>query len=428
MTEPRQSLLFELASKEVLNDAWLLLNKDNQDSKGWSGTTIKDFSQNLESNIDSLSGLLKANRFHFSATRAAIIKKDNGNYRPLQIPEIKDRVVLKAMSILLERELRHVLSQSEGISFAYQQGKGVREAVLKMKSSYLQEGKVILKADIINFFEEVKKEKLLNDILYPNLRDDSMNKLIIESMSQKLEGLKRIKGQKHLFKNVGLGIPQGNPLSPLLSNIYLSSFDLYCKEKNYSLIRYADDFIVICNSEEEANKGYEDISNFLDEQFSLKIHALNLKNGKTEIINPQEKEFSFLSIKFDGQNIYPGKETIGVLKQRIRRIVKKGELNRALFNDIYEVMEKWIALYSYTDIERYFEKIDSFLINELSNKFQRKDYNYITSKCKYLAQKVRNKQHNKSTKSFWRKVDLISVLPKFVRDITRQARMSMTSS
>nr|WP_321358851.1 reverse transcriptase domain-containing protein [uncultured Draconibacterium sp.] len=111
------------------------------------------------------------------------MKKDNGKYRPLQIPEIRDRLVLKAISILLEEQLSNVLSESDDVSFAYQKGKGVREAVLKMKMSY-SHGDVILKADIINVFEEVKKDKLLNELIYPNLTDSSINELIEKAMSQ----------------------------------------------------------------------------------------------------------------------------------------------------------------------------------------------------------------------------------------------------
>jgi len=408
------SLLIQLAETENLIKAWNLLNKENEYSYGFSGLSIKDFNQNLESNIEVLSKELKENTFHFSATRAAIIEKDNGKYRPLQIPEIRDRVVLKAMAVLLEEQFSETLSKSDKISFAYQRGKGVREAVLQLKSLYQQEGKVILKADIINFFEEVQKDKLLKDKIYPNLKDNSIDQLISDSVSQKLDGLNRIKKEhRQLFKNAGYGIPQGNPLSPLLSNIYLSEFDLYLKELGYLVIRYADDFIVVFKSEEDAKKGYANISKFLNDKLSLKIHSLGALNGKTQIINPKEKELSFLSIKFDGNNIYPDKDTLGLLKNKLRSVIKNGELSSQLYQEIYEVIEKWIALYSYTDIERYFDEIDTFLKSRLIKKFG--NIHYKTLKCKSLAKKVRNKQYNKSSKSIWRNKDLVNILPRFFR-------------
>lgn len=418
--ENKETLLKQLASKENLMNAWNLLNKENLESHGLSGMTIKKFSQNLDSNLDQIHSELLKGTFNFSSTRAAIIKKDTGKFRPLQIPEIRDRVVLKAMAILLEQNLNEILLKSEGISFAYQQGKGVREAILKMKSSYQQGRKIILKADIINFFEEVKKDKLLNELIFPNLKDDSINKLITESISQNLGGRKKINKQhQSLFKNAGNGIPQGNPLSPLLSNIYLSDFDLYLKHSGYSLIRYADDFLVLFNSAEEAKKGYEKISIFLKESFSLLIHPLDEGNGKTEIIDPKEIEFSFLSIKFDGDNIYPNKSTLGFLKGKIKNLIKTTELNPLLFKNINEIIEKWIAPYSYLDIERYFDDIDNYVISNLTKKFGKN--NYKITKCRKLAQKVRTKQYEKGEKSFWRNSELKSILPQFIRQIKRVA-------
>lgn len=415
------SLLNQLASIAHLTTAWNLLNKENEDSYGFSGTTIRDFAQNLDTSLAEISKQLLEGTFHFSPTRAAIIKKDNGKYRPLQIPEIRDRVVLKAMAILLEQQLTGILSKSEGVSFAYQQGKGVREAVLKMKSSYQKGGKVILKADIINFFEEVQKETLLKELIFPSLMDDSINKLISESLSQKLKGLKWLK-KKHqdLFRNAGKGIPQGNPLSPLLSNIYLSKFDVQLKDAGYALIRYADDFIVIFASDEEARVGYEKIAKLLREEFSLAIHPLGNKDAKTEIIDPSENEFSYLSIKFDGKNVYPGRETVGRLKTLIKQAIKKGHLNPQLFTSIYQTIEKWIAIYSYLDIERYFNEIDAFVKVELSKRFGKKKYN--PKKCKTLAHKRRVKQYHSNTKSFWRNPDLAGLLPKLFVPVTKRLR------
>ncbi len=372
--EIKNTLLDQLTSVDNLNEAWNLLKKENEDSHGLSGLTIGDFKQNLDSNIKNISTELKNGTFQFSRTRAATIRKDNGKYRPLQIPEIRDRLVLKALSILLEEQLRNILCESNDVSFAYQKGKGAREAVLKMKMSY-SPGDVILKADIINFFEQVKKDKLLKELVYPNLKDSSINQLIEKSMSQKLGGLKRIKReQRDLFKNAGLGIPQGNPLSPLLSNIYLSTFDRHIKKNGSQLVRYADDFIVIFKSIDEAQRGYEVISTYLKEQYSLGIHPLEAKNGKTEIINPMTEEISFLSIKFDGSNIYPSKESLNYLKSTIRKFIKEGDLNKELFKEIYKAIKKWMSIYSYLDIDRYFSDLDTFLSSQLKKKFGDKHY------------------------------------------------------
>lgn len=411
-----RTLLDELASVEFLTNAWTLLRKDKEESHGYSGVTIGKYSQNLDSNISRLNRDLLGGNFRFSPTRAAIIKKDNGKYRPLQIPEIWDRVVLKALSILLERELVSILSNNDEVSFAYQQGKGVREAVLKMKALSIEEGKeVILKVDIINFFEEVQKDELLNSIVFPNLKDNSISKLIEEAMSQKLKGLNRFKKeQKLLFKNAGKGIPQGNPLSPLLSNVYLSDFDQFLQNKGYSAIRYADDFIVLFQSIEEAAEGYELIRAYLIDNCGLRIHPLSDNNNKTEIVLPKESDFSFLSVKFDGNEIYPGKSSLGYLKSKIAKTIRLGELNEDLYKELHLHLDRWIALYSYMNIERYFKTIDDYVLVHLKKKFGSKKFK--VTKCWKLARNRRHKQMNNGKNSWWKGKKINKLLPKIFQN------------
>jgi len=390
----KKTLIKELSAIETLKKSWVLLNRENEDSFGLSGVSIKDYEKDLEVNILQLSKEISKGEYIFSYTRAAIIKKDNGKYRPLQIPEIKDRIILKAIALLLEEELKSILSKSDGISFAYQKGKGVRESVLKMKSIYDKGKKFILKADIINFFEEINKDDLIENKVLPNLRDDSINKLIIESMNQKLGGLNKL-NKKHriLFKNAGKGIPQGNPLSPLLSNIYMVDFDVFAKGKDYSLIRYADDFVILFKSFDEAKIGYEDVKNHLNKNFSLEIHPLGNNNqSKTAIIEPHNSEFSFLGVHFDGANLYPGSDKKDILKYKLKMIIE----NKDKYDDMKKVLEStidlWIAIYSYLDIDRYFDKIDTFLITLL----KKKDIKIKIEKCAILAQKRRKKQKKRS--------------------------------
>ncbi|MEH3113435.1 reverse transcriptase domain-containing protein [Pedobacter terrae] len=410
------NLLSQLASKGNLLHAWNLLKKDNEDSRGLSGITILQFAENLDANLEKISADLSNGTFKFQPTRAAIIKKDNGKFRPLQIPEISDRVVLKSLSAILETNFEQVLNESQGISFAYQRGLGIREAVLAMKAIYRQSGKVILKADIINFFEEVKKDSLLHDLIYPNLPDKSLNPLIAASLSQKVGGLNKLsKAHRKLFKNAGKGIPQGNPLSPILSNLYLSTFDLHMKEKGYPMIRYADDFVVVFKSEEEARTGYEEIKNFLTENYALNIHPLETNNGKTVIIYPEQADFGFLSIKFDGEHVYPSRETLGFLKGKLKQTINAIEIGVTPLSEIEKVIEKWIAIYSYTDVERYFEEIDMYVNSKLERHFR--SSRYKIKKCRKLAYRVRVRQHDKSTHSFWRNTKLKDILPAFIKKI-----------
>jgi RNA-directed DNA polymerase len=105
------------------------LNKTNGHSHGLSGESIQDFERNLSTRISSISSKLINGEFEFSATRAVALLKSNGSYRPLQVPEIQDRLVSKAIALVLEDELEILLEGSNGVSFAYQKKLGIKEAI-----------------------------------------------------------------------------------------------------------------------------------------------------------------------------------------------------------------------------------------------------------------------------------------------------------
>ncbi len=115
----------------------------------------------------------------------------------------------------------------------------------------------------------------------------------------------------------------------------------------------------------------------------------------------------------DGSNIYPSKESLNYLKSTIRKFIKEGDLNKELFKEIYKAIKKWMSIYSYLDIDRYFSDLDTFLSSQLKKKFG--DKHYKTTKCYHLANGIRTSQYNKSSNSFWKKVELSRILPRFKR-------------
>lgn len=105
------SLLEKISSAENLRNAWKKLNKLNKESHGLSGESISTFETNLEDKILSISNQLRNNTYKFSSYRPVLIQKSNGKYRPLQIPEISDRLVLKAIAIELEEQFFDLLKK-----------------------------------------------------------------------------------------------------------------------------------------------------------------------------------------------------------------------------------------------------------------------------------------------------------------------------
>jgi len=362
MSTPK--LLERLYSLEHLAFAWKNIDKANPESFGLSGESIAEFGENIETNLQNLSHQIKSGTFQFFKTRPYLIAKDNGKFRPLQIPEVRDRIVLKGIAIILEEQLQKNLVSSEGISFAYQKGKGIQNALSRVKEHYDNGNHIIYEADIIDFFGTVSRDKIIKQVC-DQLSDPSLNDFIKSGITPKVGSLESIPfDQQYLFIDKG-GIPQGNALSPLFSNIYLSPFDAEMKRIGYHLVRYADDFVILAPSKEVAIQAYEDSRTYLKDQLALDIHELSeAQTSKTRIVDPKKDLFSFLSVSFDGINLFPS------IKNKDRFIDKILSLcNSTKDRNIIKVLNKvknshdgWISTFLFTDVERYFEEID-WIIN-----------------------------------------------------------------
>lgn len=382
--------LKRIGSEDALRNAWRHLNKSNPDSYGLSGETISDFKKNLESKIPLTSQAILSGMYKFSKTRASLIPKDNGKLRPLQIPEIEDRLVLKSLAIQIEQELNSKLKRSAGVSFAYQKGVGIRDAITKIVEYYEQGFHFVLEADIVNFFDKVEKRRLLQQYIYPNLPTSPVvNKLIEKALSQKLDLSNISDDDKKYFKDIEKGIPQGNPLSPLFSNIYLYSFDEYMINQKYRLVRYADDFIVMLKSQNEAETCFERVKNFLNTELDLDLHPLGTKS---KIIHLDKETLSFLSITFDGNKLYPSEQNLIRFKESINTICHANSSNKTILEIIQKVknaLDGWLSSYFFTDIDRYFEEVDSHVNKQVYLALNKKNWKFTNATRGKLKKKFR---------------------------------------
>lgn len=372
-----KTILEKISSIESLKTAWEKLNKYNKSSQGLSKETIRDFDKNVNERILAISASLLKGTYSFRPTRGVLIPKTNGKFRPLQIPEISDRLVLKSIAIELEEIFKSVIDKSDGYSFAYQKKLGIKDATLKIVEHY-QNGYVYsLEADLINFFGTVNKEKLLNNDIFPNLPDNSINGLLIKALNQKVGGLEEFNTiQKSYFENIDQGIPQGNPLSPLFSNIYLSPFDTCLINKNYKLVRYADDFVILCKTKKECENAYTDCCEIL-KSIELDIHSLE-EGKKTKILKIENDFLTFLSVTFNGKETYPSAENFERLKSKIREICN-GKISYSvltLLKKLVNVQDGWISAFIFTDLHRYSEELDFFINRQLFLALNSNRYNW----------------------------------------------------
>jgi RNA-directed DNA polymerase len=379
MLKVKPTLLQEISQVKFLSEAWRLLNTSNKKSRGLSKTSIKDFESNLKNNIKFLSNSLSTGSFKFSPVKGVALSKKNKGFRPLMISEVQDRIVHKALALKLESKLARKYKIKNVCSFAYQKKLSIQDAILKMVSYYRQGYVHILEADIQSFFPTVDKQMLLKDVC-SNLPDNTLDLLIQGSLNQELGNRTELEKRDQkiyddIFFSSEEGIPQGNALSPLLANIFLAKFDQRMIKSKIKMIRYADDFIILCKTREDAKKAYSIAVNELETKLKLKLYPLKEEATKGEkisrILKPTETPFSFLSVKFDGNNCsVSDKKMIGIITKlnefSSRKSLKENFPDQELglvqvLVKVRNAVEGWIAAYSFLDIEHQIIELDKYV-------------------------------------------------------------------
>lgn len=249
-----RTLFASLCSKKALIAAFNAIGK-RAGSRGVDDITVESFRHNLDQEITSVQAALKRGTFRFSALRpVAIPKKAPGEYRPLLVPTVRDRVVQRA--ILREIAPRIVPVTAFERSHAFRSGVGVRTAVVQLAKEMRKGKRTVLVVDIEDFFPSID-ETVLFDELNAFLPDNSLRSLLGQLRAWEIGELASLPvNKRRCFPKSGTGLPQGSALSPLLSNFFLRSFDAAAERSAWAVIRYADDIAVPCETADEAKEAY----------------------------------------------------------------------------------------------------------------------------------------------------------------------------
>ena len=274
------SRLMEMICRmENLNEAFLDV-RQSRGCAGSDGVSIAAFDRKRVEQLTILQKELVNGKYRPKILKVFEITKSDGSTRTLKVPSVRDRVAQQAVLRIINSVWE---AEFEPTSFAYRKGRSVRQAIKRVEQ-YREEGCLwVLRADVDNYFDEIPRQNLL-ERFEQRIRDDQVVSLVknwIEVGSTKIE------------PTTGRGIPQGLSVSPLLSNIYLDRFDEAIDGLGYKMVRYADDFLIACRDEKEAQDALSDVER------ELKFDRLSLHDKKTYITS-FAKGFSFLGYIFIG--------------------------------------------------------------------------------------------------------------------------------
>ena len=326
-----------------------------------SEETIEIFEDHLSTNIKTISSQLKKGTYKLSPVRGVLIEKPGKkDKRPLRVPEVRDRLVLKAIALKVDEYLSPNYNLDNECSFAYRKNRNVESAIRKMVEYYQEGFTVILEADIEKFFDSVDRTKLL-PMVYRHLPDDSLNKLIADGLSQEVANLHQSTLHAHYFDGPDECIPQGNALSPLFANVYLSSFDHRMMKEDFRMVRYADDFIVMVKTIDQAKAALLVAKEELEIKLGLKLHPLgDNPDSKTRIVYPSKHPFTFLSIRFDGHSLWVSEKKVTALKEKINAVTQSASNSNLLrvLTRMRNLLEGWLSSFKFVEVERCYKEID----------------------------------------------------------------------
>jgi len=329
------SLIDKVYSRRCLQAAFARV-KRNKGAAGVDHQSIEMFEADLEKNLTWLNEQLKAGSYRPQAIRRKYIPKPGRRkeWRPLGIPTIRDRVVQTAISFAIGPIFERDFAEC---SYGFRPGRGCKDA-LRQVEQLLQAGYTwVVDADIQGYFDNIPHQ-LLMDQIKEKIADSRLLLLIEAYLNQRvMEECKSWEPES--------GTPQGAIISPLLSNIYLNPLDHLLAEKGYAMVRYADDFVVLCPDENAARTALA-----VTQQW-MTARGLTLHPEKTRLVDATQKGgFDFLGYHFERRMKWPGKKSIKKLRDTLRPKTKRsnGHSTEFIITEINKTTRGWFEYFKHS--------------------------------------------------------------------------------
>lgn len=229
-----------LLSVEMLYGAWIRVKK-NRAAGGVDGEDAARFEEDIEANLEKIIRDVVSGGYKPFPARLVEIPKENGGVRPITIFCIRDKILQTAVNYYLEFAFKKIFSD---VCFGFRRSRGVLDAVAYIVSRINSDTRIFVKADIENFFGSIDRELLIEILERNNIHPYALWLIDLWINSPCARGTKLYKCAK--------GIPQGLPLSPTLSNIYLTGFDRFAQTAGIEIARYSDDMLFLADNEVDA--------------------------------------------------------------------------------------------------------------------------------------------------------------------------------
>ena len=343
------SLYGQMLYVENFNQAWESV-KGNAGAKGVDGQTIEQFGEDWVNSLAQVWRECKSKTYKAQPVRRVYIDKASGGKRPLGIPSVRDRIVQQALRQVLEPIFDPMF---QDCSFGFRPGRSAHMAIDRV-SDYVEAGfEWVVDADLKGYFDTIPHDKLI-DRVAEVVADGSILKLI----RQFLKAGVMEDGKVAVAEE---GTPQGGVISPLLANIYLNPFDKRMVERGHKIVRYADDFVILCKSPRAAERVMESIKEYLEGELGLTLHP-----EKSKVVHLTEG-FDFLGYHFFKAHGKPMRrpmdKKLDVFQDKIRELTLRNQTvsMTALVGKLNPYLRGWGRYFGYGNVLSRLKELDGWI-------------------------------------------------------------------
>jgi RNA-directed DNA polymerase len=306
----------------------------NEGAAGVDHVTTTMYDEHLDDELRRLSEDLRNGTYRPQAIRRHYIPKPGSQEkRPLGIPTVRDRVVQTALRMALEPIFEREFAAH---SYGFRPKRGCKDALRRVDELLKAGYTYVVDADLKSYFDTIPHDRLMA-LIGQKVADGRVLNLIEGFLKQGvLDDLREWTPEK--------GTPQGAVISPLLSNIYLNPLDHQMAQQGFEMVRYADDFVILCRTPEEAHRALAVVQEW------TATTGLTLHPDKTRIVNAREGAFEFLGYRFDRGKRFPRAKSMQKLKDSIRAKTKRtsGKCLPAIIRSLNPTLQGWFAYFRHS--------------------------------------------------------------------------------
>ena len=329
--------------------------KSNKGVAGVDKMTVDEIDEYFKSNKETIKKQILEKKYRPQPVRRVYIPKSNGRKRPLGIPTVVDRVIQQAIAQVLTKIYDDTFSDN---SFGFRPNRSAQNAIMR-PLDYLNEGyEWVVDLDIEAYFDTVNHDKLIS-ILRERVFDSATLHLVRKFLQVGIM-------EKGLVKSNTIGMPQGGPLSPILSNIYLDKFDKELEQRGLHFVRYADDSNIFVKSEMAANRVMKSVTSWLERKLFLKVSST-----KTKVVRPTNSNFlGFTYWKGSSKwECKPTKKSKKSLYDKCRKeLIRKkcvAQTNAKTFTRINQIVKGWINYFRIGRMKNFIDEFGQWLRHKI---------------------------------------------------------------